>query len=287
MYDFWISLSLENIILAEQLEARGYYTALRLLVEQMYIENNNTKVTVVVHSMGGPVSLYFLTEIVSQEWKDIYIHSYVALAAAYGGASVALPGIISGPVYTASNTTNNPMFELFTLIFMQGGASELRALYRSYPSGYWLAPRVPLWDDAVTIIATPNRNYTANDYEQLFTDVGYLLGYTQFMSNPLDLSAPNVSTYCFYGLGYPTPLTFVYGNGFSETPTSIINGDGDNTVNKVSLEACQMWADSGYPFSRTVFENIDHFNVTSADVVLSAIGRIVGAPAEPINGKFT
>ena len=41
----------------------------------MYKENGNTKVTLVVHSMGGPVSLYFLTKVVNQQWKDTYIHS--------------------------------------------------------------------------------------------------------------------------------------------------------------------------------------------------------------------
>ena len=71
------------LLSTEQLNQRGYYTALKQLVEQMYKENNNTKVTLVAHSLGGPVSLYFLTSIVTQEWKDTYIDSYIPLAGAW------------------------------------------------------------------------------------------------------------------------------------------------------------------------------------------------------------
>ena len=48
------------IHLLDQLQQQGYFT--RLLVETMY-QDSNEGVTIiyVVHSMGGPVSLYFLT----------------------------------------------------------------------------------------------------------------------------------------------------------------------------------------------------------------------------------
>ena len=73
-----------------QLKQRGYYANLKQLVETMYEQNNNTKVTLVVHSMGGPVSLYFLANMVNQQWKDQYIHSYVTLAGAWNGANSGL-----------------------------------------------------------------------------------------------------------------------------------------------------------------------------------------------------
>ena len=64
----------------------------------IYETNGNRKVTIVVHSMGGPVSLYFLTGIVSQEWKDTYIHSYVTLAGAWSGGNEFLATLVSGPI---------------------------------------------------------------------------------------------------------------------------------------------------------------------------------------------
>ena len=88
----------------DKLEEMGYYSGLKCLVEEMYKDNNMTPVTLVAHSMGEPVSLYFLNNIVNQTWKDNYIHAYVpvaaawdgAVAAAWDGAVAALEVILSG-----------------------------------------------------------------------------------------------------------------------------------------------------------------------------------------------
>ena len=262
----------------EQLSQRGYYAALKQLVEEMYEQNNNTKVTIAAHSLGGPVSLYFLTSVVSQEWKDTYIDSYIPLAAAWSGGNVGLPILLTGPVSDDS---------LESLL----GVSDLRFLYRTYASPYFLLPRVSVWDDTILVV-TPTRNYTANDYQQLFTDVGYSQGFTQLndiLSNiDEEFPAPNVPTYCFYGLGVPTPMSFIYGNGFpidnGITRPTIVNGDGDNAVNRRGLEVCLQWADGGFPFNRTVFQGIDHDAIVRDELVLQAIGGIVGASVDPING---
>ena len=100
----------------------------------------------------------------------------------------------------------------------------------------------------------------------------------------MNFSAPNVSTYCFYGLGFSTHLTAVYNEGFPNTQPTVINGDGDNTVNKESLEVCNQWANSGYPFKRTIFPGVNHIDIINHGAVVQAIGKIVGAPADPING---
>ena len=239
----------------------------------MYEQNGNTKVTIVVHSMGGPVSLYFLTRIVNQEWKDTYIHSYIPLAGAWSGGNAILPSLLSGPI---SNTD----------LDMAVGIQELRDLYRTFPSFYLLLPRAVAWNDTVLVI-TPTRNYTANDYQQLFADAGYPQGYTQFTEIDMQRPAPNVPTYCFYGIGVLTPMTVIYDDGFPNTqPTMIIPGDGDNAVNKPSSEICLQWANSGYPFNRTVFQGVDHGAILTDVSVLQAIGSIVGAPVNPINGAL-
>ena len=53
----------------------------------MYNQNNGAPVALVVHSMGGPMSLYFLNEVVTQDWKDKYIKVYIPLSGAFAGAS--------------------------------------------------------------------------------------------------------------------------------------------------------------------------------------------------------
>ena len=240
----------------------------------MYEQNGNTKVTIVVHSMGGPVSLYFLTSVVTQEWKDTYIDSYIPLAAAWNGGNGLLPFLLTGQL------TNDP--ESLEMLL---GVSDLRFLYRTYASLYFLLPRASVWNDTILIV-TPTQNYTANDYQQLFADAGYPQGYTQFNSINfgIELPAPNVSTYCFYGLGFPTPIKFIYGSDFPNAQPTIINGDGDYSVNKEGLEVCLRWANGNYPFNRTVFQDIDHSAIVVDKLVLQTIGSIVGAPVDPING---
>ena len=78
---------MQNLFSTEMLTERGYFAALKQLVEQMYEENSYTKVVLFVTSQGGPVSLYFLTKIVSQAWKDTYIDTYIPVAAAFTGGS--------------------------------------------------------------------------------------------------------------------------------------------------------------------------------------------------------
>ena len=236
----------------------------------MYEMNGNRKVTIVVHSMGGPVSLYFLTRVVNQEWKDTYIHSYVTLAGAWSGGNAIVPNLVSGPY--ANDTLER-----------QVGVEELRDLYRTFPSFYLLLPRAAAWNDTVLVV-TPSRNYTANDYQELFADAGYSQGYTQFTGIDMMRPAPNVSTYCFYGVGVDTPMTFIYDDGFPNTPPTVIPGDGDNAVNTPSSEICLQWANSGYPFKRTVFPGVDHGAILTDASVLQAIEDIVtinGAPPLP------
>ena len=241
-------------------------------MEETYKQNGNTKVSLLAISMGGPVSHYFLTEIVNQEWKDIYIHSYIPVVAVWSGAS------------SLSALLTPPAFNIFLLFPIQASTEELFKLYRSYASAYWLSPRGSEWKDAI-LISTPTKNYTVSDYEELFADAGYPRGYTQFSEFDVNWPAPNVPTYCFYSLGSPTPLTYVYGDGFPDTqPTQLIYGDGDGVVNQPSLEVCLRWANSSHPFTSSVIPSRDHFNITSDSSFQRTLGRIVGAPEDPIDG---
>ena len=238
----------------------------------MYEQNNNCRVTLVVHSMGGPISLYFLTRIVNQEWKDTYIHSYVTLAGAWSGGNTILSDLLSGPVATSG-------FEALV------GSLPLRSLYRTLPSFYLLLARASVWNDTVLVV-TPTQNYTAREFQQLFADAEYPMGYSQFSEIDMDVPAPNVPTYCFYGLGVPTPMSFIYDDGFPNTQPMVVYGDGDRSVNRPSSEVCLRWANSGYPFNRTVFPGVNHGAILINRSVLEAIGGIAGAPIDPINGAY-
>ena len=153
------------------------------------------------------------------------------------------------------------------------------------PSFYYLLPHIPVWKNTV-LVTTPTKKYTATDYSQLFTDAGYPQGYTQFSETSMELFAPNISTYCFYGLGHPTPLRFVYDKGFPNTAPEVINGNGDNTVNQESSEVCLQWAKSGYPFKRIIFHGTDHIGIVSDESVLQIIASVVGSVARSMHFPY-
>ena len=114
---------------AEQLSDRGYYSNLKQLVQQMYADNGNTKVTLVVISMGGPVSLYFLTQVVSQEWKDMYINAYVTLAGGWSGVANFLSPVLTPPAESS-----------FLALPINATTDEILTVYRSFVSVHWLLP---------------------------------------------------------------------------------------------------------------------------------------------------
>lgn len=75
-----------------------YFQDLKILIEDTYVQNNNTPIIMLAHSMGGIMSLHFLN-LQSQSWKDKYIRSLVTLSAVWGGSMKAMKVYAIGKVY--------------------------------------------------------------------------------------------------------------------------------------------------------------------------------------------
>jgi len=249
------------------LQQVGYYDDVQNLVETMYKASNNTRVTMLTHSLGSPTTLYFLTQVVSQEWKDKYLKAFVPLSGVWKGAVKTLTSVISG------NPEGIPLVKSLTARYLQ----------RTSPTNYFLMP-VPdrnIWSSTVPVVVTPERNYTVFDYQALFNDMKYPMGYSQFQVLPTfltELAAPHVTTYCYYGTQVPTPLTLVYKEGqFPDTPPTLLTGNGDGTVNDASLEACSVWkaAQQSRHVELRGFPGVSHFGMVTNSGVLQAVLEIV------------
>ena len=223
-------------------------------------DESGEKVTLVVHSMGGPVTLYFLNTVVSQEWKDQYINAFVPLSGAWSGGNFAIQAGVSGAGI------------LFNLNFTS--RSELTSIIRSFESLVWLLPQPSIWGDTV-LVTTPNRTYTANDYNDLFTDISYPQGfemYTGITSINGGFPAPNVPVYCFYGTNLPTPESFIYNSSFPDVDPEIVFGDGDVVVNLLSSEVCLRWSQQqSQPFVSQTFPGVSHGLMLVDEAVLEAV----------------
>ena len=242
----------------------GYYDALYQLIEDSYNRNGQTPVTLVAHSLGGPISLYFLSKHAPSDWKASRIKQYVSLSGAFGGSLHVLLGIISGDV--------EGVFTARPLV--------LRECQRSNPSQLLLLPSSQLWKDDEVLVVQPKRNYTAFDYEELFTDISYTNGshiYNEVKNLISDFPPPNVTHYCYYGTDVKTIGTYIYGDSFPNGPPSdFVYGNGDGTVNARSLQTCNLWKDKQvYPVTMKSYSKVSHFDMVSDDNVLQDLGKLL------------
>ena len=275
----------------EELQRRGYYDNVKGLIETMYRENGNRRVTIAAHSMGAPIMLHFLTQsgVVTQEWKDQFIGNFIPIAGAWSGGNEALQFEISG--LTAVNRGPGDMFNYF--FRPQDSISDpFTPILRSFQSIHFLLPRPSVWGDTV-LVTTPVRSYTASDYQQLFSDIGLTDGFAMYQGIEninRDFPSPNVPTHCFYGVGIDTPRSFRYTSSFPEgadKDPQVMMGDGDGAVNLLSSEVCLRWANNngGRPFRSMTFDEAEHMAIVNDEDVLREIGKIVGAAANPTEWK--
>ena len=222
------------------------------------------------HSMGSPNTLFFLTKFVNQTWKDKHIRTYITVSGVWHGAGRSIRSLVSG--------SNDHIFvekDIWT-----------RELQRSLPASLWLAPLPSdTWTRKDILISTPTKNYTAWDYDELFSDMKYPEGWKMF-NQVKDLTghlpAPNVTMFCFYGRSSnSTPVQFIYGPGEfpDKDPSTIVYGDGDETVNIDSLMACSRWqGKQAYDVTLRGFPDIEHLSMVKNKDVIKAVDAIVYSP---------
>ncbi|XP_033754287.1 group XV phospholipase A2-like [Pecten maximus] len=209
-------------------EMGGMYKKLQALIEDTYTLNNNTPVTLLGHSMGNPVTLYFLNHM-PQVWKDKYIKRFISLAGVWAGVIKTLRLFASGDnldVYVVE-------------------ALKARLEQRSMASTAWLMPSDLYWEADEILVSRPEKNYTVKDFKQFFLDLNYTDGYDMFLDTKdltRDLTPPGVEVHCLHGYNLTTPGRLVYGpNMWPDSQPKVIPDDGDGTVNIRSLIACKKW----------------------------------------------
>jgi len=230
---------------------------LRGLIEET-VRTTGKRVVLVSHSMGCLQGLYLLNQ-QTQAWKDEFIEKWIPLAGPFGGSAKELR------LHASGDNQGLPVSGL-----------KIREEQRSYETNFWLAPTKEFGPRV--LVSTADRNYTILDVDAFFDDIGFPAGkslYRRTENLTSAVEAPGVDVVCMYGLGVPTPRHFQYGaGGFDEAP-AVTNGDGDGTVNDLSLRLCDRWAEAGGVHDRTArvqrFSGVTHAGMLTDDGVIKAV----------------
>ena len=250
-----------------RLSPRGnpqFMTQLKDMVEES-AKNSTAKVNLISHSLGGLVVHHFLTSFVSEEWKQQFIQSWIPLAPAYGGTKYTLKQLISG--------------DAALIPWLRG--KDVRDQQRSYETSVWLLPDRRLYDGV--IVSSPFKNYTIDDYFELFQDARlktftlqwYRVKDLTLWNENNQLADPNVTVYPIYGNGVDTTEQLVYSSAaMEEEPSKITSSKGDGVINLKSLQAGNSWDKAQPPLE---LEGVSHVGILSEDRAIQYIQQVVEA----------
>ncbi|XP_050214994.1 lecithin-cholesterol acyltransferase-like 1 [Mercurialis annua] len=238
---------------------------LKQVIEKASSQNGGKPVIILSHSLGGLFALQLLNRN-SISWRKKYIKHFIALSAPWGGSVQLMLTLASG------NTLGVPFVDPLLV----------RGEQRSSETNIWLLPNPKIFGTN-ELVTTPNATYSSYDIPQFLNDIGFPEGVYPYESRILPLIleegliAPEVPITCIIGSGVETAESLIYGgnNGFDEQPT-VVNGDGDGTVNMASLLALEtMWSNGKENQDLKVIRlhGVSHTSILKQDIALDEIIR--------------
>ncbi|XP_055810894.1 lecithin-cholesterol acyltransferase-like 1 isoform X2 [Solanum dulcamara] len=237
---------------------------LKGLIENASNSNGGKPVILVSHSLGG---LYVHQLLVRnlKSWSQKYIKHFIALSTPWGGTVVQMLTFASG--YTLGLPLVNPLL--------------VREEQRSSESNMWLLPSPKVFTSKTPLVVTPNVGYSAHDIPKFLKDIGFSQGVMPYTSRILPLvdnfsssTFPDdqVPITCIIGCGIKTPETLLYGSDgdFDKRP-EIVYGDGDGTVNMVSLLSLESNKSTHQHLEVLKLQGVSHTGTLTDEVALEKI----------------
>ena len=197
---------------------------------------------IICHSYGCPFVHYFLTEKLEEGWKNRYVRGVIGIAGAWAGNFHALHKFLS----------IEPHDLLSKLV------PGIMRTERTFTSNISLLPRVKVWKDVV-LIRTKEKNYTANDMEQILhasNNGRHFVDALKQISKTSDrFPAPGTDLHCISGKGIPTRSALVLETAFwaPDAVSKVELADGDGCLLLRSQSSCRLWKEetesSGHEFT--------------------------------------
>lgn len=228
---------------------------LKQLIEFTYNRNENQSVHLISHSTGGSMVLFFLSQ-QSQQWKDRFIQTWISLSGNLAGEVDNFEDILRGFV--------SPMIP--------------KEILQTWDFYAWRLPEPFVFGSKRLLIQTTRKNYTSIDIQQFLNDINatdLAQIYPQTASILGDLPAPNVDTYCFYGVNVSTPIAYRIDE---KNRLETIHGRGDGEQDDTTNMSCQLWNETMSDKYRLIckgFDRISHTRLVGNDQVLNEIDRVI------------
>ncbi|KAE9609348.1 hypothetical protein Lal_00020678 [Lupinus albus] len=235
---------------------------LKSLIEKASTSNGGKPVILLSHSLGSLFALQLLNRN-SPSWRKKFIKHFIALSAPWGGSMDEMFTFASG--ITLGIPLVDPLI--------------LRNEQRTSESNLWLLPNPKVYGDHTSLVITQNRSYSAYDMVDFLKDIGYPEGIYPYKTRiaPLieNIVAPKVPITCIIGTGVKTVESLFYKNSDFDEQPEVLYGDGDGTVNMVSLLALQsLWKDEKNQSLEVIkIGGVTHTLILKDEV---ALGKIVG-----------
>ncbi|MED6130693.1 Lecithin-cholesterol acyltransferase-like 1 [Stylosanthes scabra] len=228
---------------------------LKSLIEEASASNGGKEVILVSHSLGGLFALELLNRN-DPSWSKKFIKHLVALSAPWGGAMDEMLTFASG------NTLGVPLVDPLIV----------RPEQRSSESNLWLLPNPKVYGHQ-KLLVTDHRSYSAHDMVDFLNDIGFSEGISPYKTRILPLieklKAPEeIPVTCIIGSGVRTPEILAYKDGDFDEGPEITYGDGDGTVNMVSLLALQSLNQSIKVIN---IDGVSHVSILKDEVALEQI----------------
>jgi len=251
----------------KSIDPDNFNQKLKQLVEETYFMNQNQKVNLISHSLGGVYITYFLN-LQTQEWKEKYISAIASIATPWSGSPKALRAIISGDNFGIELTSWFPIIKKL----------RVRPMLRRSGGTVFLIPEKSFYN-STELIKTPTKSYSANNYHELFADLGSpvtseIFDSTEgFMDN---LKAPNVEMHCLYGTSFPTESHYTYNKGWDADPEVRFDEGGDGTIPEFSLKRCETFSHQQKERVEMVdFDLHDHVNILFSEELITYLLNVV------------
>lgn len=235
-----------------------YLQDLQQLIESASASNGARPVILLSHSLGGLFALNLLS-CIDPSWRAKHVKHLIALSAPWAGTVQEMLTFGSG--YTLGIPLVNPLL--------------VRAEQRSSESNMWLLPSPALFGSRPLVIDTySNKSYSAKDMPEFLADIGFEEGVYPYRTRILPmvngLLDPGVNVTCIIGSGVDTPEALVYGSGGFDVQPEIIYGDGDGTVNMVSL----LWLESEFSGVKVVkIQGASHTSILKDEAALNKLAE--------------